>query len=322
MTPPKLLLLHRVGTTLAAALRALDRANRAYGSRASVSQTEALSGSAAVVVILLAAFEYFFSRSEASRRKLNAQEGTLRVALSELEAVQTDRARLLQRTVEIAERERTRVAVDLHDGPIQGLTAVTLGFDMLAKQLERGNLETAPALVEVIREALAEETVSLRRLMAELRPPILDARDLRAALRDCAAQVFEGSAVRWEVNATHAVTRLAPEVETVAYRVVREALVNVRKHAPDAHASVTLEPTAELLRITILDDGPGFDESTPLGQANGVRYGLIGMRERAESVDGTWSLTTAPNSGTRIELVLPRTVRTAASPPALVGVAA
>jgi signal transduction histidine kinase len=322
MTPSKLLLLTRVGTTLATALRSLDDANRAYGARASTLQTEALSGSAAVVVILLAAFGFFFRRSEASRRKLDAQGGTLRVALSELEAVQTDRARLLQRTVEIAERERTRVAVDLHDGPIQGLTAVTLGFDMLANQLERGNLATAPALVEEIREALAEETVSLRRLMAELRPPIIDARDLRAALRDCAAQVFEGSAVRWEVNATHPVTRLAPEVETVAYRVVREALVNVRKHAPDAHASVTLEPLAELLRITVVDDGPGFDESTPLGQANGVRYGLIGMRERVESVDGTWSLTTAPGGGTRVEFVLPRRVRLATASPELVGVAA
>jgi signal transduction histidine kinase len=118
------------------------------------------------------------------------------------------------------------------------------------------------------------------------------------------------------------VTRLAPEVETVAYRVVREALVNVRKHAPEAHATVTLEPSADLLRITILDDGPGFDESMPLGQANGVRYGLIGMRERVESVDGTWSLTTAPGSGTRVEFVLPRQLRTASSSPELVEVAA
>lgn len=310
MTPPKLLLLNRVGITLAAALSALEVANNAYGSRASVAQIEALSGSAAVVVILLGAFGYFYRRSDASRRKLDAQGMSLRSALSELETVQIDRARLLRRTVEIAEHERTRVAGDLHDGPIQGLTAVTLGFELLANQLERGDIAQALALVEQIRESLAEETVSLRRLMFELRPGILDTRDLGAALRDCAADVFEGSAVRWDVRSTGAVTRLAPEVETVAYRVVREALVNVRKHAPAARATVTLDPAGERLRVTVADDGPGFDEDSPLGQANGVRFGLIGMRERVESVDGSWSLTTAPE-GTRIEVVLPRQARLA-----------
>jgi signal transduction histidine kinase len=322
MTPPELRLLNRVGVTLAAALRSLDDANRAYGSRASASQKEALSGSAAVVVLLLGAFGFFFRRSEASRRKLDAQGAVLRLALSELEAVQTDRARLLQRTVEIAELERSRVAGDLHDGPIQGLTAVTLGFDLLANQLERGNVERASSLVEEIRGSLAKETVSLRRLMAELRPPILDTRDLGAALRDCASQVLDGSAVRWKVDATRAETRLAPEVETVAYRVVREALVNVRKHAPAAGAIVTLESTEELLRITIEDDGPGFDEHTPLGHANGVRYGLIGMRERVESVDGTWRLSTAPGDGTRIEVALPQKLRMPVPSAELAGVVA
>ncbi len=200
MSPAKILLLNHQGTTLVTALRSLDDANRAYGSRASVSQTEALSGSVAVVAILLGAFGFFYRRSEASRRELNAQSETLRLALSELEKVQIERAVLLQRTVEIAEHERIRVAVDLHDGPIQRLTALTLGFDLLANQLERGDRERSALLVEEIRESLAEETVSLRRLMTELRPPILDARDLGAALRDCASHVFDGSAVQWELK--------------------------------------------------------------------------------------------------------------------------
>ena len=311
MGSAKLKLLNHQGITLIAALAALDAANDAYGSRASTSQTEALGGSAAVVAILLAAFSFYYRRSDASRRELDAQGATLRLALADLEEAQAERALLLQRTVEIAEHERIRVAADLHDGPIQRLSAVTLGFDLLANQLGRGNHEKAAALVEDLRASLAEETVSLRRLMTELRPPILDARDLGAALRDCAQQVLGGSAVQWEVKATRAPIRLAPEVETVVYRVVREALVNVRKHAPDAHATVTLKPAGELLRLTIVDDGPGFDEDVPVGHTNGARYGLIGMRERVESIGGTWSLVTAPAAGTRIDVTLLRKLRPA-----------
>lgn len=322
MSPAMILLLNREATALVVALQKLDDANRAYGSRASISETEALSGSAGVVAILLGAFAFFYRRSEASRQELDAQGATLRLALSELETVQSDRAQLLQRTVEIAEHERIRVAADLHDGPIQRLSAVTLGFELLANQLHRGNHDRALTLVEEMRESLAAETVSLRRLMTELRPPILDARDLGAALHDCALQVLAGSTVRWDVNASRSAIRLVPEIETVVYRVVREALVNVRKHAPESHVSVTLEPTGELLRLTIMDDGPGFDENTPLGYTNGTHYGLIGMRERVESVGGTWSLVTAPTAGSRIEVTLPRRLRAAATSQEPSGVAA
>jgi signal transduction histidine kinase len=304
--------LNRQGITLGAALQSLDVANRAYGSRASVSQIEALSGSAAVFVILLVAFGFFYRRWETSRRKIDAQGASLRLALAELEAVQAERALLLERTVEVAEHERIRVAADLHDGPIQRLSAVTLGFDLLANRLKRGDHEQALTLVDDIRKSLAEETMSLRRLMTDLRPPILDARDLGAALHDCALHVFDGSSVRWDVDATHNEIHLAPELETVVYRVVREALVNVRKHAPAAYASVTLEPTGDVVRLAIADDGPGFDDKVPLGHTNGAHYGLIGMRERVESVGGTWSLATAPASGTRINVTLPRKLRTSA----------
>jgi signal transduction histidine kinase len=303
--PGMIPLLNRQGTTLVAALAALDRANSAYGSRASILQTEALGGSAGVVGILLAAFGFFFRRSELSRREIDAQRATLHEALAKLEAAQADRARLLERTIEVAEHERIRVAADLHDGPIQRLSAVTLGFDLLANQLERGDYERAETLIEQIRESLATETVALRRLMTELRPPILDERGLAAALTDCAQQVLGGTSVDWQVEAGDEAVSLAPEIETVAYRVVREALVNIRKHAPAAHVKVVLAERPEHVHVTIEDDGPGFDEEAPVGHTNGVRYGLIGMRERVESVGGDWRLDTAPGKGTRIELSLP-----------------
>jgi signal transduction histidine kinase len=311
--PGTIKVLNRQATTLAEALRSLDEANRAYGARASASQNEAVGGSVAVVTILLGAFGFFYRRSEASRRRIDAQGAALRLALAELEAAQVDRAQLLQRTVEVAEHERTRVAADLHDGPIQRLSAVTLGFDLLANQLKRGEREPALTLVEEIRQSLAAETVSLRQLMTDLRPPILDARDLGVALHDCAVHVFDGSVVEWNVDASRAPIHLSPELETVVYRVVREALVNVRKHAPHARASVTLEPAGDLLRLAIADDGPGFDEYAPIEHAKGAHYGLIGMRERVASVGGTWSLDTAPGAGTRIEVILPRRLRATAA---------
>jgi signal transduction histidine kinase len=224
----------------------------------------------------------------------------LRTAQKVLVELNQERQRLLARTVEVAESERMGLAADLHDGPIQHLTAVTLRLDLLASKLGRGEDDTAP-LVQKLREEVANEMVSLRRLMIELRPPILEQRGLEVALRDCAQGVLEGESIQFELECNLGGVELVHELETAIYRVVREALTNIRKHAAADHVRVILDVSEERVLLTISDDGNGFRPD----QAGSDRYGLITMREGVESVGGTWQLDTNLGSGTRIEATLP-----------------
>jgi signal transduction histidine kinase len=128
---------------------------------------QAAVGSATAIAVLLAAFGYVYRRAGRARKELG-------VALARLARAQDDRMRLLARTAESAHAERRRVATDLHDGPMQRLTATAFTLDLLTNALGRGELDAANELAFRVRDQLATEMTSLRRLMTELRPPVLD----------------------------------------------------------------------------------------------------------------------------------------------------
>ena len=152
----------RLATTLLPLLAAGGMAAGAVAATLGFRHPAAV-GSATAIAVLLAAFGYFHRRG---RKELG-------IALARLERAQDDRMRLLARGVESAEAERRRVATDLHDGPIQRLTATAFTLDLLTNALRRGELEAANDLAFRIRDQLATEMTSLRRLMTELRPPLL-----------------------------------------------------------------------------------------------------------------------------------------------------
>ena len=247
-----------------------------------------------------------------------ARDGTFDIGMiediSERKRLETESERLLTRTVEVAEAERTALAADLHDGPIQHLTAVTLTLDLLANKLARGEAAGAATLAQQLRESVAGEMRSLRRLMGELRPPILEERGLEAALRDCADMVLSDEGVEFVLESSLRGHRLAPELETAVYRVVREALTNVRKHADATEVRVRLTARNGVVDLEIADDGVGF---VP-GGSNGEHVGVLTMRERIESVGGTWQLAAAPGEGTKIYATLPRKLRAGAAGTTLV----
>ena len=222
----------------------------------------------------------------------------------ELEERHAERVRLLARTVEAAEQERRRVALELHDGPIQRLTAAALNADRLQLRLGRGDLDGVVTIVAELREQLAGDIAALRRLMAELRPPVIDERGLAPALADCAAEVLDGTATSFSLTCELGGARLASELETVVYRIVREALVNTARHSGAAHAAVDVACADGSVRVVVADDGCGFDPEN-LEQRAWPRLGLVAMRERAESVEGSFAVRSAPGEGTEIELVLP-----------------
>ena len=217
-------------------------------------------------------------------------------AVATARTVEADR---LRHSLQAAEAERRRWARELHDETLQALG----GLNVLLKSAARSRDP------EVLREAIGDasehvtrEIESLRSIITELRPAALDELGLAPALTTLVNRVASTSGL--EIAATININgRLADELETVAYRVVQEALSNVVKHAHAKVANVTVATVEGELRITVADDGRGFDPAVPV-----TGFGLVGMRERIDIAGG--ALAIEPNDpGTRVEVTLPAQAR-------------
>ena len=219
-------------------------------------------------------------------------------------AAQVERRRVLDRIVKAAEHERARIAGDLHDGPVQQLTALGLHAGRAALQLDNGDLDGGRKLIERIEGGLQEQIKSLRRTIAALRPATLDDRGLEAALRDQLSAVAGQAALSYDFDA-EAVGRLAPDSETVLYRVAQESLTNVVKHAHATNVTVSLRTVNGTVQLVVCDDGVGFTPAEPTKLRDEGRFGLIGMQERVALAGGRLILRSAPGDGTTVEAVLP-----------------
>ncbi|MGZ4417690.1 MAG: sensor histidine kinase [Gaiellaceae bacterium] len=304
--------------SLAQARRGFAHAGVVYAHRAAVAEQIGVIGVIGTIVGLLAAFFFYYRRSVRGARN---QQSTLEArhtvnehlerAMKALTHSQKERAKLLARTVEVAEHERTRVAMDLHDGPIQKLTVLAFNLDRLARRIDRDEIGAARTLMADVRSSLSGEMQALRRLMVELRPPILDEGGLSAALTDAATEVLKDTPIEWSLRCEIGTQRLAPELETAVYRVVKEALVNVRKHSGGTRVEVFVLSVGLALRLVVADDGRGFDTAAAADVSDRKRFGLLGMHERVGGLGGTCRIDSHPGVGTRVEAYLPLKVRNA-----------
>ena len=224
----------------------------------------------------------------------------------------------------VQEEERRRLARELHDGIGQTLTALKNHLDHLAgKANEEGSrfAEDLAAAAEMAGAAV-HDTRELSRL---LRPPVLDDLGLVPALSWLARTLEKRTGLGIELTFAgdlapggagaeaggpgperHEPERLEPEVETVIFRVVQEALTNTLKHSGARRAEVTLTADRSAVSVRIADPGAGFDPDATLGGASASGVGLAGMRDRVELFGGRLSLVSAPGQGTEILLTVPR----------------
>jgi signal transduction histidine kinase len=214
------------------------------------------------------------------------------------------RRQLLDRVMRATEAERARLAADLHDGPVQRLATLGLALDRCMLRLDRGDTAGGAVLAQRARAELSEEIARLRRMMTELRPPVLDEHGLDSALRDLVSGWSEATAVpaRFEPSPHEEIN---PEAETVAYRVVQEALTNVAKHAKAGLATITIGPSDDGIEVVVSDNGKGFDSLAQPDRVREGHFGLMVMRERVELASGRFELWSAPLMGTRVKLWLP-----------------
>jgi signal transduction histidine kinase len=241
----------------------------------------------------MAGEESFTGDDEQVLRSFAASAAT---AVATARTVEEDR---LRHSLEAAESERRRWARELHDETLQALG----GLNVLLKSARRSSdPEVLQAAIGDATEHVSREIENLRSIITELRPAALDELGLAPALTTLAKRVASttGLEVVTDIDIDR---RLEGEQETVAYRVVQEALSNVVKHARATRVAVSVAIADGELRIAVADDGQGFDPGAPAGG-----FGLVGMRERIDLAGG--SLAIEPNDpGTRVEVALPAHAR-------------
>jgi PAS domain S-box-containing protein len=231
--------------------------------------------------------------------KIRGYIGTLS-DVTERRQAEHERRRLLADLVQAQEDERRRIATEIHDDPVQAMTAVEMRLESLRRRMD--NAEQTEALDEVA--ASVRETVArLRGLLFELRPPRLDREGLAAALRALLEPLGREAGVRCQVE--YQTLREPPiESRTVLYRIAQEALANVRKHAGATAIHITLADREEGTLLRISDDGVGFEPTTVDHERPG-HLGLVSMRERAEMAGGWFRVASSQGRGTTVETWLP-----------------
>jgi signal transduction histidine kinase len=199
-----------------------------------------------------------------------------------------------------AEQERTRWARELHDETLQALAVLRM---RLASALREESPEVLRTAAQAAVEEIDEEIVKLRRLITELRPASLDAIGLEAALLALAEQHQEASGIAVACRCDlprNAEAEPAAVLETAVYRLVQEGLNNVSKHSMAGKAELIVRARDGEIVVEVSDDGIGFEPSRV-----DEGFGLVGMRERAALLGGSFEVDSAKGSGTRLRAKLP-----------------
>jgi PAS domain S-box-containing protein len=209
-----------------------------------------------------------------------------------------ERRRLLSHLVEAQELERRRIAWDVHDDSIQAMVAVGMRLQLLAGRVPEEHQPTLRQLEEAVRTSVGR----LRNLVVHLRPTTIDQHGLIPALSGYLQDVVTGWGLETDLSADLAHEPPVPLAITI-FRICQEALTNVRKHARASRVGITLNTKDGGTLVRVTDDGTGFPD--PLRNDPYRHFGMLEMRERAETAGGWWSVTSAPDSGTTVQFWLP-----------------
>ena len=218
----------------------------------------------------------------------------LRAANTKLEA-----ARL--RETELATlRERERIARDMHDNLGHTLVAMTVQLEAI-QRLYKVDAQRGDAQVAQLKQLTRESMAALRRSLDGLRAPGLGERGLLQAMHQLCVAVGQRSSLNVQCRVDEAASDLRHELADALWGVTQEALTNIEKHAKAKYAEVQLRVSADVVHLQICDDGIGIDHHVVSASGH---YGLLGMRERVESLGGALSIQN--NSGTQITATVPK----------------
>jgi len=205
---------------------------------------------------------------------------------------------LRRRAAQAVLAERRRIARELHDTLAQGLVGVSYQLDILrtTSDCNKGQ-QGAGRAHDMTRKCLLET----RRSLLDLRPEVLERTDLATAVQAMAAEESELSGIAVKASISGMVRRLDRPIELHVLRVVQEALANSIRHSGAATVVIALRFGAEMLELSIADDGKGRN----LHHSDSLRLGVLGIEERAKEIGARLSITSRPDGGTELRMLVP-----------------
>jgi signal transduction histidine kinase len=226
-----------------------------------------------------------------------------------------DLERLSARLVHVQEEERRSLSRELHDAVGQALTAIKMGMGVAMR-----SFDAHPGAKRALEDARAitESTLqNVRDLSQVLHPSMLDDFGLPEAVNAYLRNFSKRTGIRTQLTTERMDERLSSDIEVCVYRIVQEATTNVARHSGATACTVSLDRREGMLQLVIEDDGCGI-ESTKAGRGDARRgLGLIGMRERAQTLSGTFVIENRPQGGARVRVRIPIVEQARAAVPEL-----
>lgn len=210
------------------------------------------------------------------------------------------------RIIKAQEDERQRVAREIHDGPAQSMSNVVLKAEICEKLIDVDILKAKEELRElkrVVRDCLRD----VRMIIYNLRPMSLDDLGLVPTLQRYIATYHEENGINISFKTSGVFDDIRPMISLAAFRIIQEALSNIKKHAHAENVTINLEFLEDKLKVYVYDDGTGFDITSLKSRAENVNsgFGLFSMRERIELLNGKIDMDSSPGKGTRLNVTLP-----------------
>lgn len=208
--------------------------------------------------------------------------------------------RVLQRLLDLHDRDRQLVAYEIHDGMVQDMAGALMFFDAVGEPIRQKGGQAAENFAHAL-QLLRTSIQEARRLIDGLRPPVLEEYGLIDAIGNHVEEVRAKYGIDVEFDHDVRFVRLAPVVERAIYRIVQEALNNLALHSQTRRAAVSMHQFDQLVEIQVRDWGQGFDPQT----AKPKRFGLLSIRDRARLLGGDAEILSQPGQGTTIKVSLP-----------------
>jgi two-component system sensor histidine kinase DegS len=211
----------------------------------------------------------------------------------------------LQQITRAQEEERKRIARELHDDTAQVLGSLSRQLDNFIRK-KHGFASNEVLFLKDLQTQLNRGLQSMQRFVQDLRPSLLDDLGLIPAVRSLVKGLQESDGIDAELKIVGGEKRFPLEVELLLFRIVQEALNNIRRHAHASEAQVVMEFKADEVRVTVTDNGRGFELRGDVDDLPRIgKLGLAGMQERARLLGGTIEVNSVPGKGTTLVVDVP-----------------